>query len=445
MLGKRQGFPAGKAFLETVPEPERVFANLPAEEDRLAGVWMKTREVDEAGVDVLDQHAELLEGLDLGHELASQPGRSLGVPVRVVVGGRRSVRPAVLLEALSKRLGREQLGSRPHHSLGATLDLGQGFSRLLNGEVPHRLSSPAWIQGMPVRTIMATLSCGAALFGLAACGERNEPLGALQPDLPTTVQGAGSEPFVGEAVPDRIVALDAGVAATAWELGGNVVGAPSDVVDPSIRVITGAGGLIDLDAVRALSPDLVLATVQTDPGTLASLRSNPAVPIYIAPASTVDDVVRSAHELGLLLGDPVLAREFAGDLRKALDDATSAIDGREPVRVFIDTGFRVPPDPNLLFFDVLRQAGGLSVPEDALPGASVDALELVSAGPETYLATVESRVTLTALQADDRLRTLPAVVTGQVYVIDRESLDVGGPDIVATLEELVAMLYPDGS
>ncbi len=283
----------------------------------------------------------------------------------------------------------------------------------------------------------------AVLLVVVACGERGEPFGPLPPDLPVTVQGAALEPFVGETLPARVVALDAGVGATAWELGANVVGAPSDVVDPSIELIAASDGQIDIDAVRALDPDLILATPKTDPSVVAQLADDPAVPIYTAPAASVDDVVRSAQELGLLLGDPVLSREFSGDLRNSLDDATRRVAGREPVRVFVDTGFRIPPDPSSLFVDVLAHAGGLFVPEDAVVDGSVETFELERVAPDVYLATPESRVSLARLQADEQLNGIPAVVSERVFVIDNAVLSVGGPDVVQTINDLIDILHPD--
>lgn len=445
ILGKRQGFPARITRVLVMPESNGRLTALPAQKHGLAARWMNAGEVDQSAVHVLDENAQLLERFDLGHKLAAQLRRALRVTPGFDRSGARTVRASALLGLTPRWLRRQKLDSQLHHPLDAAGNFGQGLLSLIDREMSHPLSPPAWIHGMATRIIVATLACAASLLTLTACGEREEPLGELPPDFPTTVQGAGEEPFVAESAPDRIVALDAGVALTAWELGGNVVGSPSDAVDPSIEVITGADDLIDLDAVRALSPDLIVATSATDLATIAALRDDPGVPIFVAPALSVDDVVRSAYELGLLLGDPVLAREFAGDLQTDIDETARKIANEPAVRVFVDTGFRVPPDLNVLFFDVLRRAGGVFVPDAAVAGRSVDADDLAAAAPDVYLATIESRVTLETLQANEDLNALPAVVSRRVFVIERESLTVGGPDIVSTLEELVALLHEDVS
>ena len=288
----------------------------------------------------------------------------------------------------------------------------------------------------------ATLACVGLLAFATACGEREEPTGALPPDLPATVQHAASEPFVSADVPSRVVALDDGVAATAYELGANLVGTPTDAVDPSIELVSDATGEIDLAAVRALEPDLILATQQTDAQILAALTANPGVPVYTAPSFEAEDLIQATYELAIILGDPVLAREVSASVRDELEGASASVAGLEPVRVFIDTGLRVPPDLDPLFFELLARAGGMFVPEDAAPGRSIEPEELAQAAPDVYFATPESRVSLAVLSEDDDLATLPAVISERIVIIDPELFSVSGPDIIPTIEELADILHP---
>lgn len=296
---------------------------------------------------------------------------------------------------------------------------------------------------MRLMAIGATLSCALALVLLVGCGERSEPVGLLPPDLPATVPGAGNDPFVSEAVPTRVVALDDGIGAIAYELGAPLVGAVTDAVDPEIALVGTAAGTIDVDAVRALEPDLILATRGTDEAVLAALTTDPAAPIYTAPDTTADDLVRASFELAIILGDPVLAREVSTRVQADLAAASSLSEGNDPVRVFVDTGFRIPPDPNSLFVELLERAGGVLVPDDVSRGDPVEAIDLAQAAPEVYLATADSRVSLASLESHDTLGAIPAVLEERVVIIDRELLDVRGPDIITTIEELAEILHSD--
>ena len=76
-----------------------------------------------------------------------------------------------------------------------------------------------------------------------------------------------------------------------------------------------------------------------------------------------------------------------------------------------------------------------------MPLLSVEPADLARAAPDVYLATPESRVSLSALSADDELATLPAVINERVIIIDPALLTVSGPDIIPTIHELVAILH----
>ncbi len=61
---------ACEAVLQPVPPADLIFPETPAKEDRVAGVRMPRREVDEAEVEILYLRPELVdllnEGVDLG-------------------------------------------------------------------------------------------------------------------------------------------------------------------------------------------------------------------------------------------------------------------------------------------------------------------------------------------------------------------------------------------
>ena len=85
-----------------------------------------------------------------------------------------------------------------------------------------------------------------------------------------TVAGfSEDEPLILERRPERIVALDAGSAelADALGAGGRIVGAPSGVsleADVTPAIVVKPNGQVDVGAVTALEPDLIIATQATD-------------------------------------------------------------------------------------------------------------------------------------------------------------------------------------
>src|SRR5437588_9250421 len=81
---ERKLLPAGEAFLEAVPVADLVLAELPAEEHLLA--VPQRGEVDEAGVEVLHLHPELLDRVD-------SPAQPLGSLLDRVLQGGDLLRP----------------------------------------------------------------------------------------------------------------------------------------------------------------------------------------------------------------------------------------------------------------------------------------------------------------------------------------------------------------
>jgi ABC-type Fe3+-hydroxamate transport system substrate-binding protein len=134
---------------------------------------------------------------------------------------------------------------------------------------------------------------------LAACGERAEPTGEVPPSYPVTVEGAADDPVVLEALPERIVVLDRGPAQMLDALGAGdrIVGAPAGVTladgtDPD-DVVT-ANGRVDVEAVVALSPDLIVATPEIDAVGREQASEESGAALYLQPSRTADDVVRAA-------------------------------------------------------------------------------------------------------------------------------------------------------
>src|SRR5437868_46915 len=132
-LFERQGAPAGEAVLESVPVPDLVLAEVPAEEHLLAAA--KRREVDQPGVEILHLRTELLDAVD-----------ALGDPVgrgAYLLLDRRELRrldPAAVAadargDPLLPLLRRNELAPPLDHLLDERPDLRERGVRLLRCEV----------------------------------------------------------------------------------------------------------------------------------------------------------------------------------------------------------------------------------------------------------------------------------------------------------------------
>ncbi|MEZ5100494.1 MAG: ABC transporter substrate-binding protein [Thermoleophilia bacterium] len=296
------------------------------------------------------------------------------------------------------------------------------------------------------RHLLATLAAAAAVLALAACGPRAEPTGELPPRYPATARGAGDAPTRVDRLPARIVAVDRGAAELLLELGvdARLVGAPSGT--PSLPAgaapVVSASGEIDVPRIAALEPDLVVASPASDQVELARIEDAVDAPVYLQPASSVDDVVRATIELGhsrASRSPPVRSspRSAATSRRSSsasprwrpcASSSTWGCSSRRAITRSSPTSFGGPegsPSPR------------------ATRGTPLEPAAVAAAAPDVYLATSSSRQTLEGLRADPVLAGTPAATDGRFAIIPADAVDVAGPGIARGLEAVAAAIHPD--
>lgn len=299
----------------------------------------------------------------------------------------------------------------------------------------------------------AAFLLSALVLASSACGEREEPLGALEQRYPVTVQGAGDRPTVATARPERIVALDPGSAELVLALGARdrLVGAPAGIArgdgplqaPPSTAEVVAGTQQVRVDEIRELEPDLIVATPATDLVDVSRAQRQTGAVAYVQPASSVDDVVRATLELGFLVGEPVAARRLADDIRSRVAAVEERVASEPVVSTFVDTGFFISIPDRSLLGDLIRRAQGDSVAGSTDGGEPFALGRLRRLDPDVYLATSDSRVRLTALRANQQTARLKAVSEGRFAVLSSDLVNRAGPRIGAALEQVAQALHPD--
>jgi iron complex transport system substrate-binding protein len=296
------------------------------------------------------------------------------------------------------------------------------------------------------RPVSLSVILVAVALGGAACGERDEPTGALPAEFPVTVAGAGVELVALEQAPARVVALDPGSAELVAAIAGSEVlaGVPAaaGIQGSSAAEVVAEDGEIDVAAAAALEPDLVIAAADTDRVDVAQVVRRAGAPLYVQPSRSVDGIVRAVLDLGLLLGRPAEARVLAGEIERDVEEVQERVAGTETVRIFVDTGFFVTVRDESLFGDLLHRANAENVAPD--PGLGpISPEELAEADPDVYVITSDSGRTLEQLRRNPDTRDLRAVREGRVVVLPIETVTHPGPDVAAALQDVAVALHPD--
>lgn len=160
---------------------------------------------------------------------------------------------------------------------------------------------------------------------------------------------------------------------------------------PPARSLPRVGGSagIDLEAVIALKPDLIVGWASGNPAqTIARLREL-GFPVYLVQTHRLDDIARNVERLGRLAGSEKEARAASSRFIERYHRLAAHYANRPPVRVFYQV-----LDPELvtvngahLISQVLRLCGGVNV-FAALPALApvVSEEAVLRADPEAIVA-----------------------------------------------------------
>jgi iron complex transport system substrate-binding protein len=287
----------------------------------------------------------------------------------------------------------------------------------------------------------------AALLG-AGCGERAEPIGTLPQTYPVSVHGAGDRSTILEARPERIVALDPGSAEILLALGvrDRLVGVPAGLTRgeaAKAQVVVRPTGLVNVGAVVALRPDLIVATRSVDELDVARAGRQAGAAVYVQPETSILNVERGTIDIGFLVGAAPKARELVGRIQRQVAAVEARLADVEPVSVFVDTGFFITVPERSLLGDLVAKAKGESVAGESPGPGPFPLSELGRLNPGVYVATSHSGVTLAALRRNPATRDLTAVKKGRLKIVPVKKVTWPGPHVGDGLEAVARALHPD--
>lgn len=253
------------------------------------------------------------------------------------------------------------------------------------------------------------------------------------------------------APPRRIVSLVPSLTETLFTLGvgARLVAVTDYCVHPAAAVaaLPHVGGTKnpDVDAIRALAPDLVLANKEENRRRDVETLEAAGIPVFVTYARTVREAVDEIRLLGRICAATLPAEALADEVEAAL--ARQALRGAEPrtrtvALIWKDPYMAVGGDT--FAHDLLAACGALNPFADAegrrYPRVDIGALE--AAAPEVILLPTEPY----AFGARDREELLaldcPAARSGRVHVVEGELLSWYGPRMARALETFGALLRP---
>jgi iron complex transport system substrate-binding protein len=282
---------------------------------------------------------------------------------------------------------------------------------------------------------------------LAACGPLFPGVPVLAEPAVQVVDDAGHT--VELAAPaQRIVSLAPYLTELLYSAGaGDAIVGTSEFSDypAAARDIPriGGGGGLDVEAIVALQPDLVVAWQSGNPaGQLERLRAL-GMTLFLSEPRQLQDVPGTLVRLGTLAGTEQLAQAAVAAYEARYRELQQRYSARPSVAVFYQV-WRQPlmtVSGEHLISDVIRLCGGRNVFSD-LPvlAPQIDIEAVLAADPEVIIVGTGGTSETAELQDWQRWTMLAAVAQGHLYGVQRELLVRHSPRILDGAEQLCRIL-----
>lgn len=229
--------------------------------------------------------------------------------------------------------------------------------------------------------------------------------------------------------------------------GGRVVGVTSYSDYPlAAKSLTriGDAGALDVEAIVALRPDLIVAWKSGNPARVLETLRRLGIPIYLSEPTRLEDIPRHIAALGTLAGTESIAAAAVADFRARLTQLRAAQRERQPLNVFLQIWERPLMTINRahIINEVIEICGGKNIFRDLptlTPEVSPEAVLL--ANPHAIIATVAGESHAPWLDPWRRLPQLQAVKRGTLYAIKPDIITRPTPRLLKGAQLLCTQLH----
>lgn len=214
---------------------------------------------------------------------------------------------------------------------------------------------------------------------------------------------------------------------------------------PAARALprVGSEAAIDLEAVIALRPDLVVAWPNAGSARAVERIASLGIPVFRSEPRELEDIARTLETLGRLAGAMAAAKAAARDFRERAARLARRYAHRPAVRVLYQVWDRplVTVNGDHVISKVMRLCGGRNVMAE-LPGIApeIDRERVLRADPEVILASGADDTRPAWLDDWQAFPGLAAVRLGQLHAIRPDLLQRHTPRLLDGAEELCRIL-----
>jgi ABC-type Fe3+-hydroxamate transport system substrate-binding protein len=203
----------------------------------------------------------------------------------------------------------------------------------------------------------------------------------------------------------------------------------------------------DLDTIRALAPDLVIANMEENVAAHVETLRAWGIPVWVTYPRSVDSSLAMIRELGDVTGARASAAAMLAELEPLVARVRATVRARPPVPVF----YAIWRDPYMTIgadtyvHDVLALCGAANVFADAPTRYPAVTLDDVAARKPAVIVLPDEPFRFRAVHTKDfePYRDVPAVRDGRVILVDGKPFTWHGPRLADALRTLPRLFHPD--
>jgi len=253
--------------------------------------------------------------------------------------------------------------------------------------------------------------------------------------------------------PERIVSLAPSITESIYQLGAEerllaVTSFCNWPPEAKTKEVIGTLTNPNIEKIYSLGPDIILATDGINRSqTIEKLRSLGLRVVIFEGYNNIGDVSKNFVKLGKLLGKEKIALEISGQVEREIKKLGEAIKGRPRPRVFWEVGSRplVAAGEGSFANEFIRHSGGINIfSETGAEYLRISREEVLRRNPEVIILVTMGNVTKKEKLYWQKFKSLKAVQTNRIYVIDADKVCRPAPlSFLEGLRETVRLMHGD--
>jgi iron complex transport system substrate-binding protein len=288
----------------------------------------------------------------------------------------------------------------------------------------------------------------------AGANAATDPSAAQETTYPYTVKDFTGKEFTFDAAPERIVSLAPSETEVLFALGlDEQVAGVSDLDDypEAVKDKPRMGGFqVNVEAIVAAQPDLIVAASLIDAATVKSL-TDMGMKVLQSNPKTIDEVMEHIQTIGEITNHQSEATEVIGKMKQEVQLVTDAVgslseDQKQKVYIEFSPGWTVGKGE---FMDeMITLSGGINVASDVQGWSEINEEQIIQANPDVilYAKSVidENNKTLAEIiKGRSGWDQITAVKENRIIALDDNLLSRTGPRVTQGLIEVAKAIHPD--